>query len=216
MNILTTIDKYIPTNVKKSLNKQYYLNNNKEYCELASHIYNDDMHYAINNFNEFAVYYYNKKYQLEAYVKHNNNVLLYKIKQKDDYYKLSIKNKNKLSYNHIIDIDLLSQYKIFQNRGCEDFQTHFNKVNTLYSLQNTFNNYFNPDNIQDLIYLYVYLRSNCFLINYHQFDKNLKKNLVHFDDIKTKYQIGQLPEEQFLKEIYDLYNKLYSYFDTTF
>jgi len=202
-NIINTITDYIPNTLKRSLNKQYYLNNTKEYCELAAHIYNDDMLYVINNYNHFVVYYYNKNFQLEAHLQLPNQMWLYKIKQKDDYYILSIKNKNKeLEFNSLIDVDLLSQYQILKNRGCEDFKKDFAKSNVIHFLQNTFNNYFNPDNIQDLIYLYVYLHSNNILIYHNQINV-----------VKKTFKIGKIPKDVFLKDIYDLYNLLYVYFD---
>lgn len=201
--VINTIDQYIPSTLKRSLNKQYYLDNNKEYCQLASHIYNDDMLYILNNADIYVIYYYNEDYQLEACLNVKDVKYFYKIKQYDDYYILTIKNKYKdVKSNNLVDIDLQSQFKILKNRGCEDYEKKFAKKHTIDSLKKTFKNYFNPDNIHDMIYLYVFLHSNSILVNKGQINTS-----------KRKFKINKLPKEDFLKDIYDLYNLLYVYFD---
>lgn len=198
--IINTITQDVPTPIKRSINKEFLLTYSHDYCTLAAHIYHDDMIYAMNHFNHYAIYYHH-----QAYVKINKTILKYKIKQVDDNYIVTLKNKNTIEdiNNNIIDIDLLSQYQILKNRGCEDLIQNYSQKNILKILSTQFHNYFNPDQIQDLLYLYVYLHSNYLLIH--------NKNEPH--SLYLKLKSNKLPKQEFLNNLYDLYNLIYLHFD---
>lgn len=207
MTTLTTDDvknitQYLPTSLKRSLNKEYKRENNDAYCQFASQIYQDDMNFVKNNYNQYVLYYYNNDYDYEAYFLMNNVSYVYKIQLVDNYYILTIKNKIDDYYKQLIDIDLTSQYLILKNRGCEDVQKDFSKLNILKKLLNVFTTYFNPDDMKDLLYLYVFLHSNCVLLKY---DEPITTPLY--------FKIHKLPKKDFLNDIYDLYNTLYVHFD---
>jgi hypothetical protein len=197
--IIKNITQYLPLATRRSLNKQFLSEHSSDYCQLASYIYNDDMYFIYNNFINKAVFYYNND-TLHCKL-HYNTTYRYKIKHVDNTYVLSVKNKIN-DINNIVNVDLSSQYKILKNRGCEDKIKNFSKTNTLKILANFFNNYFNPDRIQDLLYLYVFLHTSCVLLNYVFIDLN-----------QRIFKINKLPPDDFLKEIYDLYNLLYVHFD---
>jgi hypothetical protein len=197
------ITQYLPISLKRSLNQEHKRENDQTYCQLASQIYQDDMLLVKNTFNNYVLYYYNDDYHYESYLYFNNLIYIYNIEPVDDYYVLTIKNKFiDLTNRPLIDIDLSSQYQILKHRGCEDIIKNFSKNHILNKLQNTFTTYFNPDDIKDLLYLYVFLHSNCVLLKY---DEPILTTLY--------FKSHKLPKEEFLNDIYDLYNTLYIHFD---
>ena len=192
--IIKNITQYLPETTTRLLSKQFL--SSHDYCQLAASIYQDDMMFVKNHFKDKAVFYYNNE-TLYAQL----NSFLYKVKQVDDYYIIIIKNKIK-DMTNIVTIDLLSQYQIFKNRGCEDQIKNFSKINTLKILSSFFKNYFNPDQLSDLLYLYVFLHASCVLLNY---------TTITLD--QQAFKINKLPSQDFLNQIYDLYNLLYVHFD---
>lgn len=193
--LFNKISDYLPHTTIRGLNKQLY-SDNKEYCQLASHIYNSDM-LSIKDQNNTILYYdYNQIYY--AIIKKNDYYIVYKLKQVNEYLVLTIHKKLPENLNNIMDVDIMSKFKIFKSRGCEDVIDNYSKINTSNQLLKTFKNYFNPEVMHDLLYLYIYLHSNCVLLD-HEIIKYERK----------KYNMNKLPKKKLLQEIYDMYNILY-------
>jgi hypothetical protein len=189
--VFTKISDYLPHTTIRGLNKQLY-QNDKEYCHIASHIYNSDMKLIENQENTITFYDDNHTYSAIL-----NKNIVYKLKQVNEFIVLKITKKTKI-LNSIIDVDVMSKYKIFKSRGCEDMIENYSKNNTLSQLLKTFKNYFNPDVMIDMLYLYIYLHANCVLLGIYDFEYTRKK-----------YNMNKLPGKNFLQEIYDMYNVLY-------
>lgn len=191
--IFNEVSNYIPYTTLRSINRNYN-KNDKEYCKKAAFIYKDDMLY-INTAKANKIIYYNDIDTFGILTMENVNYI-YRIYEKDDNVVLSIRvGKNDI--NDIIDIDILSKYKILKNRGCEDIIPNYARNNIKKLLLQTFKNNLNPDNVHEIMYLYMYLHSNCILMGHPQSldTKTLKINIV--------------PSQAFMDEIYDMYNLIY-------
>lgn len=172
----------------------------KEYCKKAAFIYKDDMIYINNMVGSKIIFYYNDNRDIQASLIMENYNYLYKIHDKDDTIIMTIKSITKndsRNPNDIVDIDILSKYKILKQRGCEDSVVSYARDNTIKLLLNTFMNNLNPDNMQELMYLYMYLHANATLMGYSQ-------------STETKVlKIDTVPPQAFMDEIYDMYNLIY-------
>lgn len=186
----------LPFTTKRSINKSYYSLDN-EYCIKAAFIYHDDMIYAKNQMNNKVIYYYNENYDVQATLTLNDNVYSYIISNVDDDIELSMIDDQEIG--ELSDIDIISKYKILKNRGCEDNVPDYAKDNTLKLLLKTFENKFNPDNMHDCLYLYMYLYTNCVLLGYE------------VPVVNKKYKRDELPPQILLNDIYDMYNLLFVY-----
>jgi hypothetical protein len=198
MSVFNNISKYLPHTTVRSINKQLY-HKNVEYCELAKNIYNNDMKLYTNK-NNTIIYYEYEKIIYGVMIK-NDIYIIYKIKQVDQYIQLSIHKKYPKDYlddNNMIDVDIMTKHKILKSRGCEDIIPNYSKTNTTNLLLNTFKTNFNPDIISDIVYLYMYLHSNCVLLDY---EKVIDEHIM--------FKINKLPSEEILHKIYDMYNLLY-------
>lgn len=194
-NLFDEISTHLPSTTIRSLNKNYNKMDN-EYCKKAAFIYKDDMSYTRTlQFN--IMYYYNDQYNIQASVNMENNNYIYKFYDKNDTVVLSIKHGKYDEFNDIIDIDILSKYKILKNRGCEDYIPFYSKDNTIKLLLKTFLNNLNPDNIHDIMYLYMYLHSNLIYMGYSQ---PMNKIIL---------KVNQLPDQSFMDEIYNMYNLIH-------
>lgn len=197
-SIFNNVAKYLPSTTVRSINKQYQ--NSVEYCKMSSHVYNQDIIPFKKNNN--TVIYYQDDEDIVAIMMTNNQYTTYKTKQIDNYIQLTIhKHKYHVDYlndNLINDVDLLSIREILKSRGCEDVIENYSKTNTLKSLVNTFKNYFNPDVITDIVYLYIYLHSNCVLLGYEDVKDETKQ-----------FKLNKIPKDEFIQKIYDMYNLLY-------
>jgi hypothetical protein len=195
-SIFNNVAKYLPSTTVRSINKQYHTD---DYCKRSSHVYNQDIIPFKNNDN--TVIYYQDDEDIVA-IMLKNQFTTYKTKQIDNYIQLTIhKHKYHVDYlndNLINDIDLLSSKEILKSRGCEDIIENYSKINTLKSLVNIFRKYFNPDVITDIIYLYIYLHSNCVLLGYEEVKDETKQ-----------FKLNKIPKDEFIQKIYDMYNLLY-------
>jgi len=202
MSVFNNVAKYLPSDTIRSINKEY--KNSIEYCKISSKIYNND-YLSVKNKNNSILYYQEDDLVTAVTIK-NNKYVIYKIKQIDDYIQLTIYKskyfKNDMNDNYIIDIDLLNTHHILVSRGCEDIIKNYSRDNTLKILLNTFKKYFNPDVITDIVYLYTYLHSNCFLLDYEEYKEETKQFKLH-----------KIPKQDFIQKIYDMYNLLYVHFN---
>lgn len=194
-SIFNNVSNYLPHTTIRGLNKQLYTEN-KQYCQLASHIYMDDME-LIQNQNDSIVYYeYNQIFY--AVMIKNNYHIIYKLKLVDQYLVLTILHELPKHEESIVDVDIMSKFRIFKSRGCEDVMDDFSKKNTANQLLKTFTNYFKPETMIDMLYLYIYLHSNCVLLD---------NEIISYEPLK--FNINKLPKKSFLKKIYEMYNILY-------
>lgn len=197
--IFNEVSNYIPYTTVRSINKSYN-KMDKEYCKKAAFIYKDDMIYINNMVGSKIIFYYNDNRDIQASLIMENYNYLYKIHDKDDTIIMTIKSITKndsRNPNDIVDIDILSKYKILKQRGCEDSVVSYARDNTIKLLLNTFMNNLNPDNMQELMYLYMYLHANATLMGYSQ-------------STETKVlKIDTVPPQAFMDEIYDMYNLIY-------
>lgn len=196
-SIFNNVSNYLPYTTIRGINKQLY-SENQQYCKIASHIYMDDMKLIHNQNNSIVYYEYDQVFY--AVVIKNDYHIIYKVKQVDQYIVLTIHKKlsEPLDDNSIVDIDIINKFKIFKSRGCEDMIENYSKTNTSNELLKTFTNYFKPEVMIDMLYLYVYLHSNCVLLD----------NEIINDETK-KFNLNKLPKKSFLQKIYDMYNVLY-------
>ena len=190
--VLENIKEYLPKTSLRAVSKQF---TDKTYCDLAAHIYNDDMNRIVENKNH-VVYYNDAENLTYAILQKEDYQLTIKMIKEDNYYTLSYE---KFEDENLVlfDIDMISKYNLMKNRGCEDDLPYFSKNKTLDFLLKTFKDYFNPDIMSDIVYLYIYLYTNLILLNYPT--KKLFK----------KFDITKLPRKAVLQEIYDMYNLLY-------
>lgn len=186
----------LPFTTKRSINKTYFALDN-EYCKKAAFIYDDDMIYIRNQQENKVLFYYNDMYDMQATIILNGITINYIIKHVNDDITLTITDEQEIG--EMIDIDIISKYKILKNRGCEDNVPFYAKDNTIKLLLKTFENRFNPDNIQDCMYLYMYLYTNCVMLGYEE------------PTINQVLKRDALPPQKFLDTIYDMYNLLYVY-----
>jgi hypothetical protein len=201
-SVIDEITNYISLTKKRGINRKYKTETDANYCQKAAFIYNDDMLYAKNTFDSKVIYYYSDNYDTEAILYLDSRCYKYKIYKKNNTYVLSMKHINvPTEPTNIIDIDLVSKYNILKNRGCEDVIPNYAKTHTLDFLLQTFVNNFNPDKIEDILYLYVYLHSNTILLNYNTFEPN-----------KKIFKVNKLPSNNLLNDIYHLYNLLHVHF----
>ena len=75
---------------------------------------------------------------------------------------------------------------------------NFAQTNTIAFLRKLFDTYFQPDDMNDMLYLYTYLYANAVMLNY--------KPTTNF---KHVYKLHHLPPQTLLDDIYDMYNLLY-------
>lgn len=195
--IFNKVSNYIPYTTLRSINKDY----NKmdtEYCKKAAFVYKDDMIMVNNKPGDKIIFYYNDNQDVEAILQNTNYI--YKIQEKDDTVVLTVKpskNKKEINPNDIIDIDIMSKYKILKQRGCEDSIAFYARDNTIQLLLNTFMNNLNPDNVYELMYLYMYLHANTTLMGYPH---SMETKILKMDTV---------PPQAFMDEIYDMYNLIY-------
>lgn len=194
MSLFNNIVNYLPYTKIRGINKYYTEQQNTNYCKISSFIYDDDMK-SIDGNNTIKYYLYEDIYYAVV-----NNKIVYKLRQVDDYLHLSIHDKVE-ELDNVIDVDMMSKYKILKSRGCEDMIENYAKDNTKSLLLKTFKNYFKPDTLFDILYLYIYLHSNCFLLGYEKLPTN------------QKFNMNKLPKNTLLQEIYDMYNVLYVHVD---
>ncbi len=184
MSITTIFDNvkpYIPITTLRTVSKQYA---DQSYCQKAGFIYHDDM-----NIIDGVKYYIEDDL---PYAIMNN--LQYQIIKEDQYYKIIESNVD--VKNNVIDIDIMSKYKIMKSRGCEDMIKDYSKNKTIEFLLKTFTDYFNPDVMKDIVFLYLYLYTCLIVLNY-------QPKLI------TKFNGDKLPKKSVLNEIYNMYNLLY-------
>ncbi len=200
--IFENIKEYIPNTTLRAINKQYHT----DYCDQAAHIYNDDMNIQGDNLlflkddkssYNHIFYYKDEEDYTVAIIKQETNYITYHMTKEDEYYKLSIKPIKVEINEPIVDIDIMSKYQIMKSRGCEDVVKDFSKKNTIRFLLKTFTDFFNPDMMSDIVYLYIYLHSNLILLNY-----TVPKPFKIF-------KMTKLPKQEVLDQIYDMYNLLY-------
>lgn len=154
-------------------------------------IYQTELDSIVNHNSPYAMMYY-KNMGIHALVK-TDSYYLYKLKQKDDTWQLTTDVKMTMpNVNHVDDIDIINKYNILKKRSTTA------KAMTLQSLNDLFNERFEPQNIYDLLYLYVYLHSNAVLLKYEEADL-----------INQTYLINDLPSQKLLDDIYYLYNLIY-------
>lgn len=197
ISVYDQISEYLPSSTKRSLNRASYATD-KEYCKKAAFIYHDDMVYVNDKFTDKVIYYYNDNYDIQATLTSNGVKYNYIIEQHNDNVVLSMTDQGEVG--EMIDVDIMSKYKVLKNRGCEDNVPYYAKNNVIDLLLKTFVNKFNPDNMQDCLYLYMYLYTNSVLIGY---DEPIIKN--------KSYKNDKLPPKSLLDDIYNLYNLLYVY-----
>ena len=201
MTILETIKPYLPKITLRAVSKHFV---DKTYCDMAGYIYNDDMIQIVNSdvkdvFSTHVIYYKDADDLTFATLVNDTIEINYQMIKEDEYYKLVMKsfdNMENESYT-LFDVDIMSKYNIMKSRGCEDNLKLFSKNKTLEFLSQTFKDYFNPDIMSDIVYLYIYLHSNLVLLNYSP-NKPFKK-----------FNMTKLPKKALLQEIYDMYNLLY-------
>ena len=204
MRVIENINQYLPYTTLRGVSKKF---TDQKYCEMASTIYDDDLNAKqvvniVENLNK-VLYYQDADNLTYAVLEKQESVppqfvqLSYKMTKRDDYYKLSIKKLKESQDLKVFDVDIMSKYQIMKSRGCEDQIKDFSKQNTLKFLLQTFTDYFNPDEMSDILYLYIYLHSNLTLLNY---PTSLSRR---------KFNMYKLPKASLLQEIYDMYNLLY-------
>lgn len=199
VNELTVYDQVLtqlPFTTKRSLNKLYLALDN-DYCKKAAFIYHDDMIYAKNLLDNKVLYYYSEDYDMQATITLNGVSISYIIEDVNDDIVLSMTDEQEIG--EMIDIDIISKYKILKNRGCEDNVPFYAKDNALALLLKTFENKFNPDNMHDCMYLYMYLYTNCVMLGYEE------------SVVSKIFKRDALPPKKFLDDIYNMYNLLYVY-----
>ncbi len=197
MTVLETIKPYLPKTTLRGVSKHFV---DQTYCDIAGYIYNDDMLQIdvsdpLSN-NEYILYYKDAEDVTYAILHHDRNNIHYQMTKKDEYYYI-IQNNMDIESFTLSDIDIMSKYNIMKSRGCEDDMPHYSKNKTLAFLLQTFKDYFNPDVMSDIIYLYIYLHSNLVLLNY------APKKLI------KRFNITKLPKKSVLQDIYDMYHLLY-------
>ena len=191
MTVLENIKGYLPNTSLRSISKQF---TDQTYCDMASHIYNDDMNRIAENNNH--VLYYKDADNLTYAVLQYNDKETFKMIKENNYYMISTESIEDEALV-LFDVDIMSKYNLMKSRGCEDYSPYFSKDKTLGFLLKTFKDYFNPDIMSDILYLYIYLYTNLLLLNY------TPKKLY------TKFNMTKLPKKSLLQEIYDMYNLLY-------
>ena len=175
---------------------------NETECQLAAIVTQNDFKHVLTQ-PQYGVLFQDGS-RTKGVVKNikNNNMMLYKLKQKDDTLVLKIKPIANTTPAMIDMVDLNSYYLILKSRGCEDAQPHFAKHHTITVLKQRFERYFQPDNIKDLLFLYMDLHMNVALAT----NKTVTPT-------KMIFMLNQLPPQVLLDEIRDLYNTLYIVFE---
>lgn len=173
------------------------INKIQEYCNLAAYLYRDDFATVLNQSQYSCITeHYNK---IKGVVIRQNRYVI-KLRQKDDQLVMTTKIKlpKSMHIDRITNVDILNTYKILSTRGCDNLQTDYAKVNCLRMFKKTFDDYFQPENMFNILYLFIYLQCNAVLLGY-------REPLIS----KSTYTINSLPSQELLNDIYNLYNLLY-------